>query len=611
MTAPTPRRGVSIRVKSVMLAVGYLVALSVVYGAFTLYLYQRELDQTHDRLQQTARIVAAELDAYVATGGHRLETVSRLPGLAYGLQTIQDAKRDGFIPPWTTLHYLFFKTPPFTGGVLLLDRSGKVLWTEPPDLPSHGQTLSDLAPIAEIYRTGRSAISGVLAADQLVSGPHVLIGVPIQNDGGELQGILAGVIDLAATELTDILAAVSTAGGRFVDVVDQNGIVLADTDPTRRFQRVDASNADAEPPMLASLSLSHAPWRVRAGQSPTHAMAPIWQFQRALWGIGLALLLAAALVAAPVLNGFVRAIKQLTDAAETVARGDLSQPVAIGDRRDELATLGRSFEQMRVELERSRHALEQRLAEREELIRLLLRANEELHAAQARLIETERFAAIGELSASVAHGIRNPLAGIKAAAEFASLEISDGHPLRETITDIVTEADKLEARITNLLDFAKPFEPHPAPCRIADIVADAAASLQSQMTARGIALVVDADPALPPVELDYAQIEQVLLVLLSNAVDAMPAGGRITIAARVVEDGRVRIDVGDTGPGIPPDQLRRVFTLFFTTKARGTGLGLAVAKKIVERHRGTITVHSEPGNGTRFTIDLPLTATVP
>jgi signal transduction histidine kinase len=335
-------------------------------------------------------------------------------------------------------------------------------------------------------------------------------------------------------------------------------------------------------------------------------MAGVWQLQRALWGIGVTLLIAASLVAAPVLNGFVRSIKQLTDAAETVARGDLSQPVVIGERRDEIATLGRSFEQMRVELGRSRRTLEQRLEEREELIRLLLRTNDDLQAAQARLIEAERFAAIGELSAAVAHGIRNPLAGIKAAAEFASLEVPDDHPLRETISDIVGEADKLEARISTLLDFARPFEPRPAPCRVDEIVADATASLHSQMAGRGIELVVDLDPALPSAELDYVQIEEVLLLLLSNAVDAMPSGGRITITGRVAEDGRLRLEVIDTGPGIPPEQLKRVFTLFFTTKPRGTGLGLAVAKKIVERHRGTIAVHSETLKGTRFTIELPL-----
>ena len=590
-----------------MLAIGYLLALSAVYGAFTVYLLRQEISQAHDRFQQTARIVAAELDAYVASGAQRLQTVTRLPGLAYGLQTIQEARGDAYIPPWTTLHYLFFKSPVFTGGVFLLDRVGNVLWTEPPGLPWLHQTLTELAPIAEMYQTHRSLISGALDADRMLAQPHVLIGVPIQNDSGELQGILAGIIDLTASEFGDILRAVSTTKGRFVEILDQNGVVLAGTNAARLFHAAEPFPMNGEEPMLASAALTRAPWRVVAGQPRSLGLTTVWQFQRALWGIGLALLLLAGAVAAPILNGFVRAIKQLTDAAATVARGDLSQPVLVGKRRDELATLAQAFEQMRVELGRSRRTLEHRLEEREELIRLLMHANEELRAAQARLIEAERFAAIGELSAAVAHGIRNPLAGIKAAAQFASLDIPDDHPLRENISDIIGEVDKLEARIKTLLNFAKPFEPQPAPCRVEPIVRDAVASLRSQVAAQGIDVVVDVDPALPEMQLDYAQIEQVLLALLSNAVEAMPGGGRISISGRVTDNGQhLRLEVIDTGPGIAPDQLQGIFKLFFTTKSSGTGLGLAVAKKIIERHGGTIAVESEIGKGTRFTIELPL-----
>lgn len=606
MWFPLSPRDWSIRVKSVMLAIGYLLALSAVYGAFTLYLLRRETSEAHARFEQTARIVAAELDAAVASGAQRLQTVARLPGLAYGLQTIQEARGDGYIPPWTTLHYLFFKSPVFTGGVLLLDRGGKVLWTEPPGLPWLGQTFTESAPVAEMYHTHRSLISGVLGADRLLPQPHVLIGVPIQNDSGELQGILAGVIDLTASEFADILRAVSTAGGRFTEVVDQNGIVLAASDSARLFQRADPLPTNGETPMLASVSLARAPWRVIAGQPPSLGLAAVWQFQRALWGIGVALLLAAGAVATPIVNGFVRSIKQLTDAAETVARGDLSQPVAVGTRRDEIATLGLAFEQMRVELGRSRRSLEERLEEREELIRLLVAANDDLHATQARLIEAERFAAIGEISAAVAHGIRNPVAGIKAAAQFASLDLSKDHPLRETISDIIGEADKLEARIKTLLDFAKPFEPHFVPCHVEQIVHDAVGSLRNQAAAQGIDLVIEVPP-LPEAELDYAQIEQVLLALLSNAVEAMPGGGRITVVGGLTEDARhLRLAVVDTGPGIPTEQLERIFKLFFTTKSSGTGLGLAVAKKIVDRHGGKIAVQSGIGNETRFTIELPL-----
>ncbi len=343
--------GWSIRVKSVMLAIGYLLALSAVYGAFTVYLLRRETAEAHDRIHQTARIVAAELDAYVAAGAERLQTVTRLPGLAYGLQTIQEAKGEGYIPPWTTLHYLFFKSPVFSSGVFLLDRAGKVLWTEPPGLPWLGQTLGGLGPVAEIYRTGRDVVSGLLGGDRLSAQPHVVIGRPIQNDSGELQGVLTGVIDLTAREFGDILRAVSTTRGRFVEIVDQNGMVLASTNAARLFQRAEPfPTDDSAAPMLASVPLVRAPWRIVAGQPAELALAAVWQFERALWGIGVVLLLAAGAVAAPILNGFVRSIKALTDAAERMAHGDLSRPVVVGTRRDELATLARTFEQMRVEL---------------------------------------------------------------------------------------------------------------------------------------------------------------------------------------------------------------------------------------------------------------------
>jgi signal transduction histidine kinase len=239
--------------------------------------------------------------------------------------------------------------------------------------------------------------------------------------------------------------------------------------------------------------------------------------------------------------------------------------------------------------------------------RALMHANQELRAAQKRLIEAERLAAIGELSASVAHGIRNPLAGIKAAAQYAELDVPEDHPLHENIVDIITEVDKLEGRIKALLDFAKPFEPHPVPCQVGRIIDEALASLRSQIATQGIVLVTDVDAALPEAQVDYAQIEQVLLALLSNAVEAMPGGGQLRVSASLSGDGKnVRIEVADTGPGFAAEQIPALFTLFFTAKPSGTGLGLAVAKKIVELHSGKITAQSELTRGSRFTVELPL-----
>ena len=239
----------------------------------------------------------------------------------------------------------------------------------------------------------------------------------------------------------------------------------------------------------------------------------------------------------------------------------------------------------------------------------LKRVNQELRDAQSRLIEAERFAAIGELSALVAHGIRNPLAGIKAAAQYAELDLPADHALRENLADIITEVDKLEGRIKALLDFARPFEPHPTSCEVAQIVRDALTSLRTQISAQGIGVTTEIDRTLPPAQLDYAQIEQVLLALMSNAIEAMPRGGNLAVSATRTADGqRVRLVVTDTGPGIHPEQIPHLFDLFVTGKPSGTGLGLAFAKKIVELHGGRITAESELALGSRFTIELPIAA---
>jgi len=131
-------------------------------------LVRREAVRAQDRLQLTASLVGAELDAYIGAGRQRLATVAGLPGLTYGLSAIQEASSEGRIPPWTTLHYLFFKSPVFTGGALLLDRDGKVLWSEPPGRPWIGRRLGDNPTVAEARESGSAALSRGLPADELL-----------------------------------------------------------------------------------------------------------------------------------------------------------------------------------------------------------------------------------------------------------------------------------------------------------------------------------------------------------------------------------------------------------------------------------------------------------
>ena len=233
--------------------------------------------------------------------------------------------------------------------------------------------------------------------------------------------------------------------------------------------------------------------------------------------------------------------------------------------------------------------------------RALAETNRELREARDQLVEAERLAAIGELSAAVAHGIRNPVAGIKTAAELARRATpAPDDPLRESFVDILTEADALDSRISELLDFARPFAPQLRARRPergrARLAAPAAPPDRRATASPSTPTLAD---GLPPHELDEAQIEQVVPRALHQR-DRGDAGrrhahGRRPLATGRGEDGDRRrtvleLRVRDTGHGIPRRQLPKIFRLFYTRKARGTGVGLATVKRIVDGHHGRIEV---------------------
>ncbi len=233
----------------------------------------------------------------------------------------------------------------------------------------------------------------------------------------------------------------------------------------------------------------------------------------------------------------------------------------------------------------------------------LAATNEELRRAQDQLIRAERLAAIGELAGAVAHAIRNPLAGIKMAAEFGRYEFTD-HESTENFRDIMNEADRLEQRITHLLDFARPFEPQTEPCELAPVVAGAVAASRGRAQQMSVTLTLR-DGAPGWVEVDPTLFEQVVVELLANAIEAAGEGGRVEVAV-TAQGPNATITVTDSGSGIPDDKIARIFDLFFTTKKKGTGFGLATVKKIVERHGGAVEARNTVGGGACFTIAVPL-----
>ncbi|WP_306818143.1 ATP-binding protein [Archangium lipolyticum] len=235
----------------------------------------------------------------------------------------------------------------------------------------------------------------------------------------------------------------------------------------------------------------------------------------------------------------------------------------------------------------------------------------ELAAARAEMVKRERLAALGELSAIVAHEVRNPLGVIfNAVASLRRMIKAEGDA--GMLLDILAEeSDRLNRMVGDLLDYTRPREPMLHPEEVPRVLQESADSARAQQGGSGrISFTVDADPELPRVPMDRRLIRQALVNVLINSIQSMPQGGPIQVRARREPHGgkdMLRIDVTDQGCGIPTELVHRVFEPFFTTKAQGTGLGLAVVKRIIEEHHGEISVESAPGRGTTFTLRLPLT----
>jgi two-component system nitrogen regulation sensor histidine kinase GlnL len=229
----------------------------------------------------------------------------------------------------------------------------------------------------------------------------------------------------------------------------------------------------------------------------------------------------------------------------------------------------------------------------------------------------DRLSGIGTLAAGLAHEIKNPLGGIKGAAQLMGQEIDPGSDLHDYLRVMLKETERVNHIVEELLHLATPrklrleaVNPHKV---LDDIIL-----LQKEVArSKHIALRTDFDPSIPPILADEELLTQLFLNLIKNALEAVGSNGEVRVTSRVVAEYRmnqkgegrsrmVSIEVRDTGPGIGREQLEQLFTPFFTTKSGGTGLGLAICQKIVAEHRGMIKVDSEPGCGTAFAVLLPL-----
>jgi signal transduction histidine kinase len=245
-------------------------------------------------------------------------------------------------------------------------------------------------------------------------------------------------------------------------------------------------------------------------------------------------------------------------------------------------------------------------SELREANRALLETAQRLFAARRELARGQRLALAGQMAASVAHQIGTPLNVISGYVQMLRAKVEEGSPDAERLRTIQEQIARVTAIVQGLLDHTR----RPAlaldPLAPGELVHGLAELVRPSLVGRGIELRVEVAPGLPTVGVDRAQIEQALLNLVTNAVDAMPGGGRLSLAARADGEG-VALAVTDSGDGIPPEDLPRVFDPLYTTKppGKGTGLGLPILREIVEAHGGTVRLESRPGEGTTAIVRLP------
>lgn len=296
------------------------------------------------------------------------------------------------------------------------------------------------------------------------------------------------------------------------------------------------------------------------------------------------MLLAALLGAALVAFLYFRLARHLRSRVDVLLRGTEAVSAGRLDHRivdagdDEIASVSRAFNAMSARL----------------------------HESLERALRSERLAALGEFATGVAHEIRNPLTSLKTTAQALSRREPDARR-QQLLVDMEGEIDRLARVVDDLVDFGRPRPPKPARVPIGDVLKQISAMIETEAAARGVRVSWQGDAALAP-WVDRDQLLQIVLNLALNAVQATPAGGSVVLRAYAA-DGKVVVEVSDTGCGIPADLLDRVTDPFVTTKAKGVGLGLAISRQLCDLNGGELRIASTPGQGTTVRILLPVEPT--
>ena len=305
-------------------------------------------------------------------------------------------------------------------------------------------------------------------------------------------------------------------------------------------------------------------------------------------GITLSGVILSILMTVLISRNISSSIKRLVTASKQLANGNLDAKV-IKTSNDELGDLADTFNSMATSLK-----------DRDDKIK---------EFAKKKIMESERLALIGQLSANIAHDLNNPLQGIVTYSYLLLEEKSFSSEVKENLQKIVVQANRCRDIIRGLLDFSRQKKPDKTLCDVNSLLQGCISLVEKQAQFQNIRVTINLDKNMPLVILDPSQVERVFLNLIINAAEAMEGNGQLTLSTQYTHDSdSVEIIIQDTGPGISKENMEKIFEPFFTTKetGHGVGLGLAISYGIVKEHNGTISVESGLGKGTTFTISFPL-----
>jgi signal transduction histidine kinase len=473
---------------------------------------------------------------------------------------------------------------------------------------------------------GRTYLSGI-TLEPGKSESVFWISSPIFDGSGGVKGAVRATV--GTHTILSIILRVSLGETGESYLVDSNGAFLAHQDPRRilsenisqsgsfgkifggsQYQVIYTDYRGIEV-LGASRHVAGTPWHLVVEQDRAEAFASVLRLKRYIY-LAIFLCICITLVLSWLLAYYiVKPIQELGAAAHALERGEFDGGRVMTRRTDEIGALFTAFGDMARQLQARHHSLEEKV----DLTEAELKEREvRLRETEEAAARSERLAALGRLAAGVTHEIRTPLTSLKLFLQSVRDEVEFSPESKEDHRVAMKQISRIEATINRFLDFAKPQEPVFSDIYVERLIDDALMVAQPRAIQQETLVNKEIAHDLPVISGDRKQLGEALLNLMVNALEAMSKGDVLTVSADACPrrlDGRViecvRIEVGDTGEGVEPGKLERLFDPFFTTKASGTGLGLSIVHSTVVRHGGEVTVESEPGRGTRFTVFLPVT----